>query len=364
MITCSNCNIQYVGQTKKQVRYRVYGHRNSCKNKSEQILYKHFNSECKFEHAQFRIIERTEESELLSREDYWIKKVMSLYPFGLNDQITGVGNMTRQNLVDFNFADPFYQYPERRRLRGYGNRNNRNKKVNYNIPEIISNLKSIYNQMGLKKFVDAIKGTTKKLLLMILQKVLENKNKFERRFVDILSVCVGCSRQYSKESKSYSDSLTHSFGSRAMRPLAATTKPRHVSRSSAASCQLSTLGVISWTSLLMLSDHRIRGLPTGRVPCTAPFITIFGTRSSFILVQCPAHCRRLDLTISCMYGWPVKFRMSALCLLCHWLVSASYIGPVILRSIPFSKTSSFLILSLVRVHVSQPYSTVGLIMML
>ena len=40
---------------------------------------------------------------------------------------------------------------------------------------------------------------------MILQKVLENKNKFERRFVDILSVCVGRSRQYSKESKSYSN---------------------------------------------------------------------------------------------------------------------------------------------------------------
>ena len=39
--------------------------------------------------------------------------------------------------------------------------------------------------MGLKKFVDAIKGTTKKLLLMILQKVLEKK--FER-FVDILFV--------------------------------------------------------------------------------------------------------------------------------------------------------------------------------
>ena len=45
----------------------------------------------------------------------------------------------------------------------------------------------------------------KKLLLMILQKVLENKNKFERRFVDILSVCIGRSRQYSKESKSYSN---------------------------------------------------------------------------------------------------------------------------------------------------------------
>ena len=159
MITCSNCSIQYVGQTKKKMlRYRVYGHRNSCKNKTEQILYKHFNSECKFEHAQFRIIERIEESELLSKEDYWIKKVTSVYPFGLHDQMTGVRNMTRQNLVDFNFVDPFYLCPERC-PRSHGNGNIRNNKVNYNIAEIISNLKSIYNQMGLKKFVDAIKGT-------------------------------------------------------------------------------------------------------------------------------------------------------------------------------------------------------------
>ena len=71
--------------------------------------------------------------------------------------------MTRQNLVRFNFVDPFYQYPERRRPRSQGNHNNRNKKVNYNIAEIISNLKSIYNHMGLKKFVDAIKGTTNML---------------------------------------------------------------------------------------------------------------------------------------------------------------------------------------------------------
>ena len=64
---------------------------------------------------------------MLNLEDYWIKKVMSVYPFDLNDQITRVGNMTRQNL-DVNFTDPFYQYPERRRLRDHGNHNNRNKK--------------------------------------------------------------------------------------------------------------------------------------------------------------------------------------------------------------------------------------------
>ena len=208
LVTCSKCKIQYVGQTKKQLRYRVYGHRNSCKNKSEQILYKHFNSDCKFEDAKFRIIERTEESELLAREDYWIKKIMSVYPFGLNDQITGVGNMTRQNLVEFNFRDPFFMYPERRRPRNgnYNNRyKNRNKGNSHDIAEIIKNLKSIYDHMGLKKFVDAIKGTTKKLLVNILQKVLVNKNKFERRFIDIISAHVGHSRLYSKEQESHAN---------------------------------------------------------------------------------------------------------------------------------------------------------------
>ena len=66
---------------------------------------------------------------MLAREDYWIKKIMSVYPFGLNDQITGVGNMTRQNLIEFNFRDPFFRYPQRRHLRN-GNSNNHNKNRN------------------------------------------------------------------------------------------------------------------------------------------------------------------------------------------------------------------------------------------
>ena len=205
LITCSKCKFQYVGQTKKQLRYRVYGHRNSSKNKCEQILYKHFNTECKFKDAKFRIIERTNEEDLLSREDYWIKKIMSVYPFGLNDQIKGVGNMTRQNLIRFNFEDPFFMYPDTRRPRSHGIRNrNKSKNNDYNIVTAIDNLKSIYNKMGIKKFVDAIKGTTRKLLLKILQKVIVNSNKFERRFVDIISAYVGHSRRYSKESESNS----------------------------------------------------------------------------------------------------------------------------------------------------------------
>ena len=184
VITCSKCNIQYVGKTKQQLRNRVYGHRTSCKNNKEQILYKHFNSECEFENAKFRIIEKPPESDLSTKEDYWIKKVMSIYPFGLNDKIAGIGIMTKQDLVNFNFEDPFFIHDEKLPKSYYDN----TKKGN--VDDIINNIESIYkSETDIKKFLDAVEKMPKKS--KVLKKILENRNNFDERFVDIVSVCVG-----------------------------------------------------------------------------------------------------------------------------------------------------------------------------
>ena len=40
----------------------------------------------------------------LSKKVYFMSSIHPVYPFGLNDQIAGVGNMTRQNLIDFNYS--------------------------------------------------------------------------------------------------------------------------------------------------------------------------------------------------------------------------------------------------------------------
>ena len=205
LITCSNCNLQYVGKTKQKLKQRFSGHKHCCKMKKDQILYKHFNSDCKFENAKFRIIDRTTENDLLSKEDFWMKKLMSVYPFGLNDQVTQVGNMTRQNFVNFDFIDPFYRYPEIRRPRSHGIRHNR-KKTHPKIEDIIYDLKFMYNNYEIKKCIDTIKGTNKKLLSKILQKVLLITDQFDRRFIDIISAYVGHSREYSKVSKLNNDS--------------------------------------------------------------------------------------------------------------------------------------------------------------
>ena len=200
LITCSNCNIQYIGKTKQKLKQRFGGHKHCCKKKKDQILYKHFNSDCKFENAKFKIIDRTTENDLLSRADYWMKKLMSVYPFGLNDQVTQVGNMTRQNFVNFEFIDPFYRYPETRRHRSHGIRHNR-KKTLPNVEDIIRDLKFLYDNYEVKRCIDIMKSTNIKLLSKILQKVLLISDQFERRFVDIISAYVGHSREYSKTSK-------------------------------------------------------------------------------------------------------------------------------------------------------------------
>ena len=206
LITCSNCKdkFQYVGKTKNILRTRVANHRSDCKSKKNITLYNHFNKGCDFKDAKFRIIERTNEVDLLDREKFWINKIMSLYPFGLNEQISGIGNMTSQNLIEFNFVDPYFSYPEARRPRSHGIRhNNRNNRKNrhFDIEEVANNLKIVYFQGSIKKFIDAVKGATNKLLLGILQYVLLNRLQFKRRFVDIVAAYVGHSRKYTKESK-------------------------------------------------------------------------------------------------------------------------------------------------------------------
>ena len=200
LISCSNCNMQYVGKTKNKLKRRVYGHKQSCKKKKDQIMYKHFNSDCGFEHAKFRIIDRTTENDLMSREDYWMKKLMTVYPFGFNDQVREIGNMTRQNFVNFDFIDPFFRYPETRRHRSHGIRSNK-KKTQVKVEDVIEDLKFMYNNYEIKRCIDTIKGTNKNLLNKILETIILSSDQLDKRLVDIISAYVGHSRKYSEISK-------------------------------------------------------------------------------------------------------------------------------------------------------------------
>ena len=106
LLTCSNCGLQYVGETAQQLNARFNGHRVGMKNPKKygtcKILSNHFNKGvCKGSHYNVQIIEklegtgRTEEeavdpkvtSSRRKREDFWMRTLRTVHPYGLNDRV-------------------------------------------------------------------------------------------------------------------------------------------------------------------------------------------------------------------------------------------------------------------------------------
>ncbi|KAK3087212.1 hypothetical protein FSP39_003163 [Pinctada imbricata] len=103
-IECSLCGLIYVGETKGQLRKRMSGHRSKINNKGSQLLYRHFDQA---DHSvlsmRVRILEKiyhpTNNPNLSTplrrnREEFWIKNLNTAAPYGCNDNISTIGNLT------------------------------------------------------------------------------------------------------------------------------------------------------------------------------------------------------------------------------------------------------------------------------
>ena len=106
LITCRRCGIQYVGETGQQLRKRMNNHRASIRNLQPQPIYKHFNSDGhSLEDLTMQPIERVElsddddevslHSKRLHREDFWMRELKTIQPYGLNDNVRSVGNISK-----------------------------------------------------------------------------------------------------------------------------------------------------------------------------------------------------------------------------------------------------------------------------
>ena len=86
LITCSKCRKQYVGKTTKALRERIYHHRWSIRVNQSRYISKHFNMENhNITNLKIQVINTAEQPENLQQlEEYWIKKLETLQPKGLN----------------------------------------------------------------------------------------------------------------------------------------------------------------------------------------------------------------------------------------------------------------------------------------
>ena len=88
LITCKRCKKQYIGFTTRTLKYRVNHHRTNILNKKSIYLCDHFNlPDHNIEHLSIQAIDtatETEHTTLRQLELYWIKKLQTLKPKGLN----------------------------------------------------------------------------------------------------------------------------------------------------------------------------------------------------------------------------------------------------------------------------------------
>ena len=105
LITCKKCGIQYVGETGQQLKRRMSNHRNRIKSLQPQPIYKHFNSDghslgdLTIQPIEEVVFEPGDEMSLhskrLSRENFWMRELKTIQPYGLNDNVCSVGNISK-----------------------------------------------------------------------------------------------------------------------------------------------------------------------------------------------------------------------------------------------------------------------------
>ena len=105
LISCKKCGVQYIGKTSQTLRSHFNNHRARLKQMCDIFLYNHFNSDYHSidDVTILPIEEVTIEPEdqmsladkLSSREEFWYRELCSVYPYGLNDNVYKVGNISR-----------------------------------------------------------------------------------------------------------------------------------------------------------------------------------------------------------------------------------------------------------------------------
>ena len=97
MLICGICNIKYIGQSGTPLNLRINNHRSMCnrdKTKHDDVQkqyeYDHFRLH-PFKFAKIKILDIIDNSSnRLERENYYIIKHKTVYPYGLNDRVNNI----------------------------------------------------------------------------------------------------------------------------------------------------------------------------------------------------------------------------------------------------------------------------------
>lgn len=86
VLECGVCKLQYVGMTKRSMKERMRRYRNEFANNNwryRSLLYRHADTHKRFDFS-IILLERNTVDEIKRRETYWISRLRTLSPLGLN----------------------------------------------------------------------------------------------------------------------------------------------------------------------------------------------------------------------------------------------------------------------------------------
>ena len=128
-IECTLCGLIYVWETKGELRKRMNEHRSQINNGGNQLLYRHFNLPDHSVHSmKVRILKKIYHPTnkpinscthfRQKREEHWIRQLGTAAPYGCNDHIDSIGNLTSPGCQEIHFLNLFGRTSRRHRSHG------------------------------------------------------------------------------------------------------------------------------------------------------------------------------------------------------------------------------------------------------
>ena len=195
MLTCLLCNVQYVGESVVPVNLRMNIHR---KGKTGcEVLIDHFSNVCPGSSFSIQILEKLPGNGYtngivdeqmrkyrLEREDYWIKTLRTVYPYGLNDRTKSMNTDAPIGKLFPSLPRHGLKYVDQR------TRTHRNSTVSHSdLDALMTHLETIdikFRANACRKILDGFKQKHLRKLAKESNKRLDNCDNSSKRWFDII----------------------------------------------------------------------------------------------------------------------------------------------------------------------------------
>ena len=195
LLTCTKCFIQYVGESVITVNRRMNIHRRG--KTGCEILIDHFTNVCSGSSFTIQILEKLPgngysngvvDHEMrkyrLEREDYWIKTLRTVYPYGLNEKTKSMNSDVPIGQLFPSLPRHGVKYVDQR------TRTHRNSTSSHsNLDTLLSHLETIDIHLrgnATRKILDGFKQKHLRKLAKLANERLDNCNESSKRWLDLI----------------------------------------------------------------------------------------------------------------------------------------------------------------------------------